>query len=86
MKLAKSSPLNAKYLLLWSIVSSVLQMQCTFLCHCLQEINSCFFSNFLELNSDETEVLLIGSKSTLVKANSFSFTFTISNSSVSPYL
>lgn len=54
------------------------------LCSCLQEIKSWFTSNFLKLNSDKTEVVLIGSKSTLTKHPSF--TLTIDNSLVSPSL
>ncbi|KAK5918988.1 hypothetical protein CgunFtcFv8_022921 [Champsocephalus gunnari] len=49
---------------------------------CLQDIKSWFSSNFLKLNDSKTEVLLIGTKSTLTKPDSFSIT--IDNSSVSP--
>ena len=52
------------------------------LCDCLQEIKTWFSSNFLKLNSDKTEVLLIGSKSTLT--NTPGFTIPIDNSSVCP--
>ncbi len=52
------------------------------LADCLTEIKSWFSSNFLKLNSDKTEVLLIGSKSTLSKTNSFSVA--IDNSTVAP--
>lgn len=52
------------------------------LCACLQEIKSWFTSNFLKLNDNKAEVVLIGSKSTLSKLPSFSLT--IGNSSVSP--
>ena len=52
------------------------------LCACLQEIKSWFSSNFLKLNSEKTEAVLIGSKHTLTKQPSF--TLTIDNSSVSP--
>uniref|UniRef100_A0A8P4GUB4 Reverse transcriptase domain-containing protein n=1 Tax=Dicentrarchus labrax TaxID=13489 RepID=A0A8P4GUB4_DICLA len=49
---------------------------------CFTELKSWFSSNFLKLNSDKTEFLFIGTKSTLSKANSFSLT--IDHSSVSP--
>ena len=49
---------------------------------CLQEIKHWFTANFLKLNSDKTEVVLIGSKFTLSKQPSF--TLSIDNSSVSP--
>uniref|UniRef100_A0A8C4S9R2 Reverse transcriptase domain-containing protein n=1 Tax=Erpetoichthys calabaricus TaxID=27687 RepID=A0A8C4S9R2_ERPCA len=49
---------------------------------CIAEIKSWLFSNFLKLNSDKTEVLLTGTKSTLSKTDHFSFV--IDNSSVSP--
>uniref|UniRef100_A0A3P9J104 Reverse transcriptase domain-containing protein n=1 Tax=Oryzias latipes TaxID=8090 RepID=A0A3P9J104_ORYLA len=39
---------------------------------CLQEIHSWFSSNFLQLNSSKTEVLLVGTPSTISKSNSFS--------------
>ena len=52
------------------------------LCACLQEIKSWFSSNFLKLNSDKTEAVLIGSKSTLSKHPGF--TLSIDNSPVSP--
>uniref|UniRef100_A0A8C7ZNN8 Reverse transcriptase domain-containing protein n=1 Tax=Oryzias sinensis TaxID=183150 RepID=A0A8C7ZNN8_9TELE len=39
---------------------------------CLQEIHSWFSSNFLQLNSSKTEVLLVGISSTISKSNSFS--------------
>uniref|UniRef100_A0A8C7YR83 Reverse transcriptase domain-containing protein n=1 Tax=Oryzias sinensis TaxID=183150 RepID=A0A8C7YR83_9TELE len=40
---------------------------------CLQEIHSWFASNFLQLNSSKTEVLLVGTSSTISKSNNFSF-------------
>uniref|UniRef100_A0A3P9Q946 Reverse transcriptase domain-containing protein n=1 Tax=Poecilia reticulata TaxID=8081 RepID=A0A3P9Q946_POERE len=49
---------------------------------CLTEIKSWFSSNLLQLNSDKTEVLLIGTKSTLAKIKSFSLV--IDNCPVSP--
>uniref|UniRef100_A0A3Q3FK17 Reverse transcriptase domain-containing protein n=1 Tax=Labrus bergylta TaxID=56723 RepID=A0A3Q3FK17_9LABR len=49
---------------------------------CLSEIKSWFSSNFLKLNSDKTEILLVGTKSILSKVGSFSLT--IDSSSVSP--
>jgi len=52
------------------------------LTHCLSEIKSWFTSNFLKLNSDKTELLLVGTKSTLSKVDSFFFT--IDSSTVSP--
>uniref|UniRef100_A0A8C4SSR3 Reverse transcriptase domain-containing protein n=1 Tax=Erpetoichthys calabaricus TaxID=27687 RepID=A0A8C4SSR3_ERPCA len=52
------------------------------LINCIAEIKSWFSSNFLKLISDKTEVLLIGTKSTLSKIDHFSFV--IDNSSVSP--
>ncbi|KAI2647462.1 hypothetical protein H4Q32_023878 [Labeo rohita] len=44
----------------------------TTLTDCIAEIKSWFTLNFLKLNSDKTEVILIGSKSILSKTNSFS--------------
>uniref|UniRef100_A0A3P9I249 Reverse transcriptase domain-containing protein n=1 Tax=Oryzias latipes TaxID=8090 RepID=A0A3P9I249_ORYLA len=49
---------------------------------CLSEIKNWFTSNLLKLNSDKTELLLVGSKSTLSKASSL--TLSIDSSSVSP--
>uniref|UniRef100_A0A3B3DXI4 Reverse transcriptase domain-containing protein n=1 Tax=Oryzias melastigma TaxID=30732 RepID=A0A3B3DXI4_ORYME len=49
---------------------------------CLSELNSWFSSNSLQLNSNKTEVLLVGTKSTLSKVNSFSLP--ISDSTVTP--
>uniref|UniRef100_A0A3B3RKC8 Reverse transcriptase domain-containing protein n=1 Tax=Paramormyrops kingsleyae TaxID=1676925 RepID=A0A3B3RKC8_9TELE len=54
----------------------------TSLSDCLHEIKSWFTSNFLKLNSDKTEVLLIGTKSSLSKVDSCFIN--IDNSIVSP--
>uniref|UniRef100_A0A671V9K1 Reverse transcriptase domain-containing protein n=1 Tax=Sparus aurata TaxID=8175 RepID=A0A671V9K1_SPAAU len=54
----------------------------TALSNCLLEIKSWFSLNFLKLNSDKTEVLLIGTRSTLAKYNPFSMS--IDNFIVSP--
>ncbi|CAJ1074417.1 uncharacterized protein LOC115370421 [Xyrichtys novacula] len=54
----------------------------TSLITCLSEIKSWFTSNFLQLNSQKTEILLVGSKSTLSKVDSLSLP--IDSSSVSP--
>uniref|UniRef100_A0A669BU93 Reverse transcriptase domain-containing protein n=1 Tax=Oreochromis niloticus TaxID=8128 RepID=A0A669BU93_ORENI len=48
---------------------------------CLAKLNSWFSSNFLKLNSNKSELLLVGTKSTLSRTNSFSIT--INNSPVS---
>uniref|UniRef100_A0A669BMF3 Reverse transcriptase domain-containing protein n=1 Tax=Oreochromis niloticus TaxID=8128 RepID=A0A669BMF3_ORENI len=48
---------------------------------CLAELNSWFSSNLLKLNSNKSELLLVGTKSTLSRTNSFSIT--INNSPVS---
>lgn len=50
---------------------------------CLSVIKSLFTSNFLKLNSNKTEVLLIGTKSSLSKASNTSFS--IDGCSVSPF-
>ncbi len=49
---------------------------------CLEEIKSRFSRNFLKLNTDKTEGLLVGTKSNLSKSNSFSLS--IDNSRISP--
>ncbi|KAK7895247.1 hypothetical protein WMY93_020572 [Mugilogobius chulae] len=48
----------------------------------LLDLNSWFSSNFLKLNSSKTEVLLVGTSSTLSKSNSFSLP--INDSTVPP--
>uniref|UniRef100_A0A3B3D715 Reverse transcriptase domain-containing protein n=1 Tax=Oryzias melastigma TaxID=30732 RepID=A0A3B3D715_ORYME len=48
---------------------------------CLSEIKNWFTSNFLKLNSDKTEILLVGSKSTLSKVPSI--TIPVDSASVS---
>lgn len=53
---------------------------------CLSEIKSWFISNFLKLNSDETEILLIGTQYTLSKVDSFSLVIDDSSVSLSPQL
>uniref|UniRef100_A0A8C1L1H7 Reverse transcriptase domain-containing protein n=1 Tax=Cyprinus carpio TaxID=7962 RepID=A0A8C1L1H7_CYPCA len=50
--------------------------------NCLSEMKSWFTLNFLKLNCDKSEILLVGTKSTLSKADSFSLI--IDDSSVSP--
>src|SRR4029434_1693276 len=50
--------------------------------HCLSALHTWFTSNFLKLNSDKTEILLVGTKSTLLKVDSFSLS--IDSSIVSP--
>uniref|UniRef100_A0A3B1KDD6 Reverse transcriptase domain-containing protein n=1 Tax=Astyanax mexicanus TaxID=7994 RepID=A0A3B1KDD6_ASTMX len=54
----------------------------SYLTDCLSEIKLWFNSNLLKLNSDKTEVLLVGTKSILSKTNSLSLN--IDNCSVSP--
>ncbi len=54
------------------------------LTNCLLDINSWFTSNFLKLNSNTTELLLIGKRSTLNKSQTFSIH--IYNSFISPSL
>ncbi|XP_029923297.1 uncharacterized protein LOC115370421 [Myripristis murdjan] len=54
----------------------------TSLTDCISEIKTWLTQNFLKLNSNKTEVLLIGTKSTLSKTDSLSLT--IDNSTVSP--
>uniref|UniRef100_A0A3P9MDY7 Reverse transcriptase domain-containing protein n=1 Tax=Oryzias latipes TaxID=8090 RepID=A0A3P9MDY7_ORYLA len=49
---------------------------------CLSEIKTWFTLNFLKLNSDKTELLLVGSKSTLSKVSNF--TLSIDSSPVFP--
>uniref|UniRef100_A0A3B3B4X7 Reverse transcriptase domain-containing protein n=1 Tax=Oryzias melastigma TaxID=30732 RepID=A0A3B3B4X7_ORYME len=49
---------------------------------CLHEIKNWFTQNFLKLNSDKTELLLVASKSTLSKISNF--TLSIDSTSVSP--
>ena len=49
---------------------------------CLSELKTWFNSNFLQLNCSKSEILLLGTKSTLSKVNSFSLI--IDSSSVSP--
>uniref|UniRef100_A0A669DE01 Reverse transcriptase domain-containing protein n=1 Tax=Oreochromis niloticus TaxID=8128 RepID=A0A669DE01_ORENI len=51
---------------------------------CLAELNSWFSSNFLKLNSNKSELLLVGTKSTLSITNSFSVTINNSPDFVSP--
>uniref|UniRef100_A0A674N9T6 Reverse transcriptase domain-containing protein n=1 Tax=Takifugu rubripes TaxID=31033 RepID=A0A674N9T6_TAKRU len=51
---------------------------------CLVEIKAWFLSNFLKLNSDKTEVLLVGTKSSLSKVPSFSIPIDTSLVSPSP--
>ncbi len=51
---------------------------------CLSEIKSWFTCNFLKVNSAKTEIVLVGTKSKL--RNCGSFTLTIDNSVISPYL
>lgn len=59
---------------------SILPPAC--LTNCLHEINVWFSANFLKLNASKTEVLLIGTNSTLSKSCSFSLS--IDGSSISP--
>ena len=49
---------------------------------CLSELKTWFTSNFLKLNCNKTEILLLGTKSTLSKVQTFSLT--IDSSPVSP--
>uniref|UniRef100_A0A3B3C819 Reverse transcriptase domain-containing protein n=1 Tax=Oryzias melastigma TaxID=30732 RepID=A0A3B3C819_ORYME len=51
---------------------------------CLSEIKNWFTSNFLKLNSDKTEILLVGSKSTLSKVPSIAIPVDSASVSSSP--
>ncbi len=53
-----------------------------FLTRCLAEIKDWLSANFLKLNSDKTEVLLIGTKSTFTKSDCF--TVDINNNAIYP--
>uniref|UniRef100_A0A8C6M2X5 Reverse transcriptase domain-containing protein n=1 Tax=Nothobranchius furzeri TaxID=105023 RepID=A0A8C6M2X5_NOTFU len=51
---------------------------------CLSEIKSWFTSNFLKFNGNKTEFLLVGTKSTISKSDSFSLTIDCATGSPSP--
>lgn len=52
----------------------------TSLSACLQETRSWFFHNFIKLNNNKTEILLIGTKSSLSKINIYFFPISTDNS------
>uniref|UniRef100_A0A8C6M6H9 Reverse transcriptase domain-containing protein n=1 Tax=Nothobranchius furzeri TaxID=105023 RepID=A0A8C6M6H9_NOTFU len=53
---------------------------------CLSEIKSWFTSNFLKLNGNKTELLLVGTNSTLSTSDSFSLTIDSATVSPSPHV